>query len=127
MDLDHFMYYSIVAYLLHARTVTSKHGTLCNNRRSGVSSVLCRAVPSRASLIATQHCNKHISAAANQHPTIQKAVFSICPALTTHSNSKKGSRDTRLLFVDRCPTLSYIRVVSSVPDGESVEGSPVEC
>jgi hypothetical protein len=40
-----------VAYLRHARTVTSKHGTLCNNRRSGVS--LCRAELHQARCYAT--------------------------------------------------------------------------
>jgi hypothetical protein len=35
----------------------------------------------RASLVATQWCDKHISAAVNQHATIEEAVFSVGAAL----------------------------------------------
>jgi hypothetical protein len=39
------------------------------------------AVQSRASLVAMQRCDKHISAAANQHTAVQNAVFFMCLAL----------------------------------------------
>jgi hypothetical protein len=34
----------------------------------------------RVALVATQRCGKHISAAANQHATIEEAVFSAVAA-----------------------------------------------
>jgi hypothetical protein len=41
-----------------------------NNRRAGFS-------VARAAFVATQQCGKHISAAVNQHATIEEAVFSV--------------------------------------------------
>jgi hypothetical protein len=67
---------------------------LRNNKESGVlravpsCAELCRVVPSPAAVVARQRCGKHISAAANQHATVEQAVFSACPALTTHGNSR---------------------------------------
>jgi hypothetical protein len=58
-----------------------------------------------------QRLGKHISVAANQHETVEQAVFSTCPAtgvgegaLTSRSNSKKESCDMCLLLVDVCPS-----------------------
>jgi hypothetical protein len=112
--------YHTVTYL-HARTVTSKHGTLRNNTRSCVFYMSCRAVPSRASLVAMQRCDKHISAATNQHSTVQKSVFGVSSADVTRQTVRRG-HVMCLLFVGRCPTLGYISGVSSVPDEEDSVG-----
>jgi hypothetical protein len=72
-----------VVYILHARTDEPQKPRKTVYYRTvdeAVFSLCCaelrRAVPSRASLVATQRCDKYISAAANQHPTVQNAVFS---------------------------------------------------
>jgi hypothetical protein len=59
---------------------------LRNDKESGVFYV----VPSCTALVAMQRCNNHTSAAANQHTTVEKAVFSACPALTSHDNISRG-------------------------------------
>jgi hypothetical protein len=73
-----------VAYLLHARTVepqkpqnTVHYATI----DKVVFSPVC------AAFVARQCCEKHISAAATEHATVKKAVFSMCPALMSPGNS----------------------------------------
>jgi hypothetical protein len=61
-----------------------------SNRRA-VFSVVC------AASIATQRCGKHISAAVNQHATIEEAVFSVGAARTLH-NEDYGPAGTRTEF-----------------------------
>jgi hypothetical protein len=83
-----YMFINIVAYLLRARTVESHtkprktvhYATIDEAMFSPCRAKLCRATPSRASLVATQHCDKHISAAANQHATVKKDVCYARPA-----------------------------------------------
>jgi hypothetical protein len=51
------------------------------NKESGV----FRAKPHHA--VARQRCDKYILVEANLHATVEQAVFSACPALTSHDNS----------------------------------------
>jgi hypothetical protein len=53
-----------------------------NNRRA-VFSVVSGAI------VATQQCGKHISAAANQHPTKEEAVFSVGAAQSLYNEDFK--------------------------------------
>jgi hypothetical protein len=46
-------------------------------------------MPSHASFVAMQRCDEHISAPVNQHATVQEAVFSMCPTLTSHNSAEK--------------------------------------
>jgi hypothetical protein len=50
---------------------------------------------SRALPVATQRCDKHISAAANQHATVHNAVFSACQALTSHNSAEREKDHVR--------------------------------
>jgi hypothetical protein len=88
-----------VAYLLKARTVEAEKQPLLSNgpytRSSGTCHVrrdvtqqkkMCckrRSLWVRAALLAKQLCGEHISAAVNQHATIEEAVFSVGPPEAT--------------------------------------------
>jgi hypothetical protein len=78
----------ILAYLLYARPVEPQKARNTVHYATIDEAVFspCHAVPSRASLVATQLYDKHIPVAANQHSTVQNAVFSACPALTSHKS-----------------------------------------
>jgi hypothetical protein len=59
----------------HAAEERVTHSVTSRNNRRGVANgVLCGSA-----LIAKQLCDKHISAAANQHSAIEEAVFSVSP------------------------------------------------
>jgi hypothetical protein len=93
--------YNTVAYLRHARTVTSKHSTLRNNRRSGIFSVPCRAAPrllvrnaaiytsrqQRINTSSTERCDFRVSG-ADITATVRRRLV-IC---------------VYCLFVDVCPS-----------------------
>jgi hypothetical protein len=96
---------NIMAHLFLARTATSKHGTLHDNRQSGVFSVPCWAAPHLLL------CNIAINTSGQQRIITQEHVWH-----WRHATVAGGSRDMRLLFVGWCPTLVYIREVSSVPE-----------
>jgi hypothetical protein len=88
--------FNIVAYLLKAGTVEAEKQPLLGNdpykHSRGTRHVGCdvmqqkkmcckrRSLWIRAALVATQVCGKHISAAVNQHATIEKVVFSVGPS-----------------------------------------------
>jgi hypothetical protein len=57
-----------------------------NNRRAIFSVV-------RTARVATQWCGNHISAAANQHATIEKAVFCVGAALRLYNEVLRQLRD----------------------------------
>jgi hypothetical protein len=76
---------SIVVYLLNARTVEPQKTRNTVHYATIDEAVFppSRAVPSRTAFVATERCEKNISAAANQHTTVKKAIFSTLPALTS--------------------------------------------
>jgi hypothetical protein len=46
----------------------------------------------RAARVAMQQCGKHISAAVNQHATVEEAVFSVGAAPRLHNEEKLKAR-----------------------------------